>query len=683
MLYQAFRDIARAHATKTALVYDQRRMSYAELHAAVLSLSQGLTAFGAGRPRCIALVLPNCPEFVISLYAAAYLNSVLVPINPLLKKDEISFYVGDCGADAIITDAQHLDICLSIIAELGRDIKLVLIDGNHPAASSFQSLIAQAPTLPEKSAPHDGDILYQFSSGSTGRPKRVNRTQRNLLQEARNFTSTAHVTPDDTILCIVPLFHAHGLGNCLLAASTTGATLVILEQLVRDGVPVEAPFATRCPRVAQLVHDERVTIMPGVPYGFGTLAELPGEAQVDLSSLRLCFSAGNFLPRQVFDSFLERFGIPVRQLYGCTEGGALTLNLDDDVVATHDSVGRPLNNVTIAIVDDAGAVLPPGQVGEIVVRSDSLTSGYVGLPEVNQTAFRDGIFFTGDLGRLDDAGRLYVTGRKKIFIDTGGYKVDPLEVEDVLMTYPGVAEAVVVGIESPYGGEIIKAVVVARGECPEDDLIAYCRTRLADFKVPRVVGFIDAIPKSPLGKILRKNLVQEGFSRPQEQEPAFRQALRAADTRARAYALLERYLREQISQMLKLDLAQLDPQRPLSDFGLNSVTGIELKVRLELSLGLPLSATLVWNYPTIAALAGYLAEMVGAGRARALPAASAPPTERAELNDLEQLDADELRRMLDHETDLALRDLDDLSALDMDTAEQPLDDIIEQWLRET
>ena len=333
------------------------------------------------------------------------------------------------------------------------------------------------------------------------------RTQHNLFHGATNFTSTAKVRALDNILCIVPLFHAHGLENCLLAATCTGATLIFLEEVVQNGTSVEVPFIFRCPRVLELIQKEKVTILPGVPYIFMALAETRYEPEPDLSNLRLCFSAGNFLAKDNFDKFNQKFGIPVKQLYGCTEAGAISINLESGPEIRYDSVGLPLNNVEIKIIDEQGSEVPGGVTGEIVIKSQALTSGYYNMPELNQEAFKDGYFFTGDLGKKDEKGRLYITGRKKLFIDTGGHKVDPLEIEDVLITHPKVEEAVVVGTKGPYAGELIKAVIVLKDTCKEQDIISYCKDKLAGFKIPKIIEFREEIPKSPLGKILRKNLI--------------------------------------------------------------------------------------------------------------------------------------------------------------------------------
>jgi long-chain acyl-CoA synthetase len=488
MLNQMLVKAVRSYPDKVAVVYDDLRISYHDLFDKVEGLSRGLSSLSISEADCIAILLPNCPEFVISFYAVTNLNAIVLPLNHLFKADEIGYYLSDSEAKAIITDAKRADSCRDTISKLGKDIELIVIDHPQPPAQYFYDLIlSDASAEPCR---FEGNAIYQYSSGSTGRPKRVCRTQKNLYHEVRNFAETANVETEDNILCTVPLYHAHGLGNCLLAATCNGATLVILEQSTHNGVSVEVPFVFRCPRVIELIEREKITIFPAVPYIFNALAETPANAHADLSTLRICFSAGNFLGRDIFDKFLQRFEVPVRQLYGCTEVGAISINLDTNPEETQHSVGAPLNNVEIRIVDEANNDMSIGEIGEVVVKSQALTNGYHNMPELNQQAFREGAFFTGDLGKLDEAGRLYITGRKKILIDTGGRKVDPIEVEDILLTHPKVKEAVVVGVKGAHAGEIVKAVLVLKEseQCEEQAIFSFCKERLAEFKVPKIVG---------------------------------------------------------------------------------------------------------------------------------------------------------------------------------------------------
>jgi long-chain acyl-CoA synthetase len=510
MLIQLLTKTVSNYPEKIAIVYDNLRISYQELYSKIKGFSEGLSSIGIGQGDCVALLLPNCPEFVISFYAIAKLNGIVLPLNHLFKTEEISYYLNDSDVRVIITDSKRADICRSILSNLDKKIELVVIDRDQTPAKYFYDLVLPESTEVHESAlPFKGNVLYQYSSGSTGRPKRVCRTQKNLYHEARNFVETVKVTPSDNILCIVPLYHAHGLGNCLLAATCNGSTLVILEQSTQKGVPVEVPFVFKCSRILELIEAEKITILPGVPYIFNALAETPVSALADLSKLRLCFCAGNFLGKDVFDKFLKRFGVSVRQLYGCTEAGAVCINLDENPEKTWDSVGAPLKNVEIKIIDEQGNELAIGKSGEVVIKSQTLTHGYYNMPELNQQAFKDGAFFTGDLGKFDEAGRLYITGRKKILIDTGGRKVDPIEIEDILIAHPKVKEAVVVGVKGAHANEIVKAVIVFKKSeyCNKQEIFSYCKQRLAEFKVPKIVEFRDEIPKSPLGKILRKALV--------------------------------------------------------------------------------------------------------------------------------------------------------------------------------
>jgi long-chain acyl-CoA synthetase len=438
-----------------AIVHGDERVSNAELLERVERLAAGLQERGVRAGDAVAVILPNGPAFVTAFLAVTGLGAIVVPLNPQFKTDERQFCIGACGVRHVLAHEQEID-------------RLISEHGRRPID----------PRLSEET------FLYQFSSGSTGRPKRLARSHGNLWAEAESYT---WITPDDRPFCAIPLFHTYGMGCCLVAAVRNGATLVFLD--------TAHPFLLARGRALELLERERVTVFPGVPFHFRNLAEAPVDA--DLSALRLCLSAGTALEPAAFDAFLRRFAIPVRQLYGCTEAGTLTVNLDPDPVATAASVGTPTGSVRVRIED-----------GEIVVSSPAMTRGYSDEEELNGRAFQDGWFYTGDLGYLDDAGRLFVTGRRKLLIEVGGHKVDPIEVQDVITAHPKVREAVVVGVRGARGGEEeVKAVVVPIDGCGERELLEFCHERLANFKVPRVVEFRDEIPKSPLGKVLRKYLL--------------------------------------------------------------------------------------------------------------------------------------------------------------------------------
>jgi long-chain acyl-CoA synthetase len=212
------------------------------------------------------------------------------------------------------------------------------------------------------------------------------------------------------------------------------------------------------------------------------------------------------LPRETFQKFFEKHGVPIRQLYGTTETGSISINLDKNISDTADSVGFPMRNVGVEIFGKKGEILPPGETGEIGIKSSAMIQGYAGLEDFNSDSFRNEYFFPSDLGKKDKDGNIYILGRKSLFINTGGNKVDPSEIEILLKTHPQVKEVVVVGVESYYGEGVIKAVIVPTSPCNEREIVDFCKGKIADFKIPRIVEFREEIPKSPLGKILRKYL---------------------------------------------------------------------------------------------------------------------------------------------------------------------------------
>ena len=497
MLLELLYAQAESRPDHTAVVYRDERLSFADLVERIERLADGLAAQGLGAGDSVGLVLRDDPWFIASFHEIAAHGARVVPANPAFKQAELDRWFRSTGCKAVISDERTAGVVGRIVANFDPPALVIGSGEGHGQTLTLAGLYEDgsanrlAPRAPEE------PLVCQFSSGSTGLPKRLNRTHGQCTAEAESYGALG-LGPDDKIFAAVPLFHTWGMGACLFGAAISGATLVVLDD--------PHPFLLRRHRALELLESEGVTFFPGVPFNFRLLAEAPGDA--DLSSLRLCFSAGMALPRESFEAFGERFGILVRQLYGSTETGMIAANLDPDPVATFESVGTPVRGIEVAIVDDDGEPVPEGEIGEVTVAGAAVTDGYIDLDELNAVAFRDGRYATGDLGRLDEDGALTLVGRKKLLIDTGGYKVDPIEVEAVLDAHPAVAEAIVVGVEGKATGENqVKAVVVRGGDCDERELLGYCREQLANFKVPQVVEFRDEIPKSPLGKVLRKYLV--------------------------------------------------------------------------------------------------------------------------------------------------------------------------------
>lgn len=495
MLLQLLQRNADYYPHDSAIVGGDTCISHAELVSRVQRCARGLLDIGIQPGDRVALFLENSPDFVTAFFATVACRGVVVPLNVDCKQEELRFLLADAEVRALIVDAPRAELAQRTAAKTSPDIRLIVVGEHRADAVSFSTLLSSTGRTRLPSASLDDDVVYLYSSGSTGRPKCAPRTLEQYWWEMDDVVECLHLTRADRIFCAIPLYHNFGAVHCMLAAAGSGARLVMLGNV--------HPFVLRRRYALRLMQREQITVFPCVPFILGQLAEASTEA--DLTSIRVCYSGAAALTRDVADAFFEKFSVPIRQHYGCTEVGAMTINLDADPQAFGQSVGNAFPGVRIRILDDAGTELPVGSIGEVVVCSRQMTRGYRGEDEINQTLFRDGSFFTGDLGRLDGEGRLYLMGRKKFVIDVVGQKVSPLEVEDVLAEHPAVLESVVIGVPNPTGvAEVVQAYVVAGEHCTREELTEFCRERLANYKVPQKIEFISAMPKDTLGKVQRK-----------------------------------------------------------------------------------------------------------------------------------------------------------------------------------
>lgn len=448
-------------------------MTWAELDEAVDRRVGALTALGVGRGSALGISLPNSREFIELFLAVGRLGGSAVSVNPALRPEELDNYLAPSEV-ALVVSRDPGPIAARAKGWPTRPMVIA------PDDAAFESRAAKPGT--DNSVQPGDRVAIGFSSGSTGWPKRIPKTQGNLAAESLHFKARVGLTPDDTILGVAPFFHAAGLGNVVQASVGSGASMVLLERFER--------FAA-----LEVLAEHRVTVFPGVPLMFEALARTRRTGDTDLGSLRLLFAGGAPLDRAVVEGFKERTGLMVNQQYGCTEAGSVSIDLGSDPAVPSTYVGRPFDGYELRILEDGG----------IWFSGPSVTPGY--LDGADPDAFWGGGFETGDLGYLDDDGGLHITGRTKLFISTAGFKVDPAEVEGVIERHDMVQEAVVVGVEGRGSEQIVKAVVVQRGEVDRNQIIEHCREQLADFKVPKIVEFIDEIPRSPVGKILRKDLL--------------------------------------------------------------------------------------------------------------------------------------------------------------------------------
>jgi long-chain acyl-CoA synthetase len=478
-----------------AIVYGDMSLTHAELLERVESAARGLLALGVREGDKVALLLENSPDFITSFFAVAACRAVNVPLNFQFKEEELRFYLSDANVKCLIVDELRADIGSKSVTAVSQPVTVIVSGAKSGDRMSFAELLESKGTAPLPNCALDDDIIYIYTSGSTGRPKCAPRTVVQYWWEMDDVMQGTGMTRDDVIFDAIPLFHNFGAVHTMLAAAGSGAKLVMLKN--------PNPFVLRRKHVLKQLESQKVTVFPAVPYMFELLAE--SSASADLSGIRLCYSASAVLARETAEAFNRKFGLQIREHYGCTEVGAMTIVLDDDPEAYPDSVGVPFPGVKVRILDDDGASVPVGSVGEIVVSSRQMTRGYLGMDAQANAMFRDGCFYTGDLGRLDDDGRLYLMGRKKLIIDVAGQKVSPIEVEDVLAEHPHVRESIVIGEPNPKGdGQLVHAYVAYDGTCDKNALIAFCRERLSNFKVPQAIHLITEVPRNTLGKVLRR-----------------------------------------------------------------------------------------------------------------------------------------------------------------------------------
>ncbi len=488
---------------RPAFVARDRSLSYADLWAQARGVGRRLQALGVRRGDRVVLMLPNAPEFGLGYFGILAAGAAAVPLNPLLKAEEVRYICEDAGATAMVCIAMTYPLLQAARQRIGRSLPALVLDGGASRLAGGD-VAAGEPADVVRGGEHSVQVQAEdvaaclYTSGTTGRPKGAMLTHGNLLANIQSFRQILHVTEEDVFLAVLPMFHAFAATVLFLEPLSLGATIV-----------VEPRFAPG--PVLKAVAEHRVTLFAGVPTMFAILAGLP-RPDVDLSSWRLCVSGGAPLPPVILEAFEAKYGVPIYEGYGPTEcAPVLTVNPPLGVRKIG-SVGPAIPEVELRILDEEGKALPVGQVGEIVARGPNVMKGYFNRPEETAAVLRDGWYHTGDLGRVDADGYYYIVDRKTDLILVGGLNVYPREVELVLTSHAAVAEAAVIGIPDPLRGETPKALVVLREgqQADPQELLQWCRQRLANYKVPQTVEFVSQLPKTVTGKILKTELRSAG-----------------------------------------------------------------------------------------------------------------------------------------------------------------------------
>jgi len=493
--------LATAPAEQAAVVLPEQnvRITYGSLRRQVEGVADALARFGIRRGDRVGIALPNGLPTIVSFLAASTAGTA-APLNPGYKEDEFRFYLEDTGARVLLLPPDGAE---EARRAAGDQVPILTVEMD---ASGVVSLRGVAGTGSAEPPSIDDVALILHTSGSTGRPKRVPLSHANLSISAGNVARSYALTSDDVSLCVMPLFHVHGLVASTLATLATGGTVVVPSKF--------SPLSFW--RVAR---DHGVTWYSAVPTLHQLLlarVEAGAAKPAGAEKLRFIRSCSASLPPQVMHDLESAFGAPVLEAYGMTE-------------AAHQMASNPLppgdrlpgsvgcgTDVRISIMDGNGRHLPPGERGEVVIQGPNVIRGYENNPEANATSFTDGWFRTGDQGFLDANGYLTLVGRLKELINRGGEKISPREIDEVLLSHPAIAEAVCFGVPHPTWGEEVEAVVVLRaadgGSTPtEPELVAFCKERLADFKRPKQIHVADAIPRTATGKIQRR-VVAEAYA---------------------------------------------------------------------------------------------------------------------------------------------------------------------------
>ncbi len=494
---------AERHPENVAVVFRDASLTYRELDALTNRFTRALTRLGVGKGDRVCLLTTNCPEYIIAFYAIARVGAVASPMNPSYREREIEYQLNDTEAVAVVVHADLVPLVEAVRIRT-RHLRHVVAIGSGasptPTVRSFAELIAdESPVPPARVDIHEDElVVLPYSSGTTGLPKGVMISHRNLVTNNIQFVACIRLRESDRLMLFLPFYHIYGT-MLMGAAVHTGATCVLMERFE----PVEC---------LQLVERHRVTLFFVVPPVILMLSNWPDLAKYDLSSLRLTMVGAAPVAPELSRRFRQLTGVPVLQGYGMTEASPLThINpVHDERLNVVDSAGLVAHDTQHRVVDiETGErVLGPGEIGEICIRGPQIMQGYWKAPEATAAALREGWYYSGDIGCVDERGYLYIRDRKKEMIKFKGFGIAPAEIEALLLEHPAVADAAVIGKPHPEAGEIPKAFVVRKPGQPltAADVVAFVKGRLANYKVPGEVEFIDAIPKTPSGKILRRVL---------------------------------------------------------------------------------------------------------------------------------------------------------------------------------
>jgi long-chain acyl-CoA synthetase len=502
MLTEASKDL-REH---TAIIFENFKMTYGELHASSNKVANALSRAGIERGQKVAIMIPNIPQFIICYFGILKAGAVVVPLNVLLRASEVAYHLQDSDSVMLIAWEGFAADAVAGYQQIPTCTRFVVVNApgsqyvpDVNGATSFDAFLADtSPRFEMVATMPDDTAVIIYTSGTTGQPKGAELTHFNLFFNAYVAATRLGIEwrSNDIGLIALPLFHSFGLSAVMSVLIISGATMTLMPRFD----PVKA---------FEIIQRDHVTAFSGVPTMYIYLLNHPDRKKYDLSSLRICTSGGAALPVEILDGWKREFGITILEGYGLSETSPIASFNVLYKPTKPGTVGIPIWGVEMKVVDEQDREVPGGEVGEIVIRGHNVMKGYYKRPGATASAIRDGWFHSGDMGVMDEDGYFSIVDRKKDMIIRGGFNVYPRELEEVLYMHPAVAEAAVIGIPDSRMGEEIKAIIYLKpgATASEEEIQAYCKERMASYKYPRIIQFIDKpLPKNATGKVLKREL---------------------------------------------------------------------------------------------------------------------------------------------------------------------------------
>ncbi|NTW88027.1 MAG: long-chain fatty acid--CoA ligase [Desulfobulbaceae bacterium] len=477
---------------KTAIIFEDQSTTYAQLSQKVNQLASGIEQMGIKKGDRLALFMPNTPEFLMIYFAAQKLGAIVVALNVLLVKNEVQYILRDCGARLIFAGKDQVEqVPMDAVESLEQ---LILVEGDGNDDRHLNRIFDESVTT-FKTLDMEGDdpaaILY--TSGTTGFPKGATLTHLNVLANINSTIYHTEIKEKDVLHLFLPLFHCFGQNFIMNSSVKKGATLVMHKRF--EPGPV-----------AEAIKKYKVTMFFAVPTIYIYLLNMKDE-ELDLSSVRYFFTAAAAMPREVADSWQAKYNKPIHDGYGLTECSPFA-SYNHDFKHKPGSIGHPVINCEMKIVDDAGNPVAPGEWGEICIKGPNVMKGYWNKPEETAKAIRNGWLLTGDVGTQDKDGDYAIVDRVKDMINSAGNNIYPTEIENHLYGHPAIREVAVFGMHDDIKGEFVKAAIVLRpgATLEPEEIIEFCQTKMAKYKIPKQIQFVDELPKSATGKILKRVL---------------------------------------------------------------------------------------------------------------------------------------------------------------------------------